>query len=111
MEFPARQVYSPVSLAVTFFRVSTSMSLSVVFTPAVCAEETDRLRITKNQTCVHSICQRRRKPTEESIKQPEPNTYRSISGLFLQLGAVLVLPHEAFKNKMQIHPFILFHRH
>lgn len=35
MEFPARQVYSPVSLAVTFFRVRTSMSLSVVFTPAV----------------------------------------------------------------------------
>lgn len=35
MEFPARQVYSPVSLPVTFFRVRTSMSLSVVFTPAV----------------------------------------------------------------------------
>lgn len=35
IEFPARQVYSPASFRLTFLRVKTSMSLSVVFKPAV----------------------------------------------------------------------------
>jgi len=35
MEFPARQVYAPASSRVAFLRVKTSISLSVVFKPAV----------------------------------------------------------------------------
>lgn len=38
MEFPARQVYSPESFRDTFLSVRTSMSLSVVFKPAVWME-------------------------------------------------------------------------
>lgn len=39
MEFPARQVYSPESFRDTFLSVKTSMSLSVVFNPAVWMEK------------------------------------------------------------------------
>lgn len=41
MEFPARQVYSPESFKDTFFRVKTSISLSVVLKPAVWTNKCD----------------------------------------------------------------------
>lgn len=42
MEFPARQVYSPESFRDTFLSVRTSMSLSVVFKPAVWMEKREK---------------------------------------------------------------------